>query len=87
LLAHIASNVVYAVGSYQMMMAFSAQEIGWAAAFTYRTATFAMGVIALSASLVAANWGWASVISFSIVMWIMGSFLRRTNVAHASYRK
>jgi MFS family permease len=83
LLAHIASNVVYAVGSYQMMTAFSAQEIGWAAAFTYRTATFAMGVIALSAGLVAANWGWASVISFSIVMWIMGSFLRRTNVAHA----
>ncbi|NCN40838.1 MFS transporter [bacterium] len=79
--AHLASNVVYSVGNFQLMKSFSASEIGWAAGFLYRSASLIMGVVALLAGLVAAKWGWISIIAFSLVAWLFGVLFWRKNVA------
>lgn len=81
--AHIASNVVFAIGNYQVMKAFKPHEIGWAAGFLYRTSTLAIGIVGLGAGAIAERFGINSVIVASVLCWIVGSFLWRSQDARA----
>ena len=83
LMAHVASNVVYAIGGYQVMKAFSSAEIGWASGLLYRSATLVMGIVSLVAGLIAERLGLNAVIVVSLVSWFGGSLLWRSYVARA----
>lgn len=83
MLAHIASNVVYAVCNFQLMKAFEAEQIGWAAGLIYRVSTFAMGVIGIGAGALAGHFGWSSVVAVSTLTWLVGGIFWRTNVLRA----
>lgn len=75
LCAHVASNVVYAVGNYQMLHAFSPTETVGASARTYRWMTAITGASGLAAGALADRFGFGPVLAFSVLSLIVGSFV------------
>lgn len=73
LMAHILSNIVYAVGNYQLMKFFKPEEVGWAFTFVYRISTLLIGITAIASGVLAESFGLNLAIGISLVGWIFGT--------------
>jgi MFS family permease len=74
-LAHTASNVVYTVGTFQMLKAFNPEETVWASGWIYRLMTLITGVSGLLMGAVADRFGSGLVLAGSAVVFAVGTVL------------
>lgn len=72
-LAHVASNVVYCVGNYQLLANFNSEQAGWAATIVYRAMTIVTVLSSLVGGLLVQKYGWSLALLVSVVSWLVGS--------------